>query len=214
MKKDNKYEKMYDILLDYEKMIHERNQRRIRIGLKCIWIIPLIFLCLLFWTNSSKIIFLILWIVSLFAIAMYLITVEYMDYRLQEKLHELDEDAQISSLMTGDINNNVENVIKAAISRLDMTLNSQEELRIAEANNTIDATDIINEEKSKTDLIEDKPIEKIEEKTSTANEKKVEPKDTKLKLKEDELEPETEIANQIQSEEKPGKEETEHEEHI
>lgn len=128
--KDNKYEKMYDILLDYEERIHERNQRRIRIGLKCIWIIPLIFLFLLFWTKSSKIIFLILWIVSLFGIAVYLIAVEYMDYRLQEKLHELDNGAEVSNLMVGDIDN-VENVIRSAIARLDLTLNAQEELKIA-----------------------------------------------------------------------------------
>ena len=129
--KDNKYEKMYDILLDYEKRIHERNQRRISIGLKCIWIIPLIFLFLLFWTKSSKIIFLILWIVSLFGIAMYLIAVEYMDYRLQEKLHELDDDAKISNLMVRDIDT-VENAIRAAMAKLDLTLNAQEELKIEE----------------------------------------------------------------------------------
>ena len=50
-----------------------------------------IFLILLFWTNSNKVIFLILWIVSLFCIAAYLLFVEYMDFYLQEKLNELNE---------------------------------------------------------------------------------------------------------------------------
>ena len=53
------------------------------------WIVPLFFLALLFLTGSNKVIFLILWIVSLFALSIYLIVVEYMDYNLQEKIMEL-----------------------------------------------------------------------------------------------------------------------------
>ena len=87
-------EKMYDILLDYEQNIHQKNQKKIRIGLKCVVLIPLIFLILLFWTESSKIIFLVLWIVSVFVIATYLIAVEYQDYKLQEKLNELNEETK------------------------------------------------------------------------------------------------------------------------
>ena len=66
MEKKEDYEKLYDMLLGYEQEIHKKNQKRIRIGLRCLIIIPLIFLALLFWTESSKIVFLILWIVSLF----------------------------------------------------------------------------------------------------------------------------------------------------
>ena len=91
MEKKEKYEKMYEKLVDYEKEIHEKNQKRIKIGLRCILVIPLIFLILLFWTDSNKVVFLILWIVSLFLLAVYLIGVEYMDYNLQEKLNELTE---------------------------------------------------------------------------------------------------------------------------
>lgn len=87
----NKYERMYQDLVSYEHFIHERNQRRIRIGLRCIIIVPLIFLALLFGTNSNKVVFLILWIASLFLLAAYLIGVEYMDYNLQLKLSELGE---------------------------------------------------------------------------------------------------------------------------
>ena len=72
MEKKEDYEKLYDMLLGYEQEIHKKNQKRIRIGLRCLIIIPLIFLALLFWTESSKIVFLILWIVSLFLLAAYL----------------------------------------------------------------------------------------------------------------------------------------------
>lgn len=125
MNKENKYEKMYEMLMDYENKIHERNQKRIRIGLKCIWIIPLVFLTLLFLTGSSKIIFLILWIASLFGIAIYLIYIEYTDYKLQEKLHELDDEAQISSLLDGNFEN-IENMIKSTIEKINENLNLEE----------------------------------------------------------------------------------------
>lgn len=57
MEKKEDYEKLYDMLLGYEQEIHKKNQKRIRIGLRCLIIIPLIFLALLFWTESSKIVF-------------------------------------------------------------------------------------------------------------------------------------------------------------
>ncbi len=117
MDKEKKYERMYDILLDYEQKIHLKNQKRIRVGLKCLIIIPLIFLILLFWTGSSKTIFLVLWIVSLFILAAYLIFVEYGDYKLQEKLNELvdREDAGVEGLLEPgllDVEGSIRNVAK------------------------------------------------------------------------------------------------------
>ena len=67
------YEEIFQKVLDYEQTLHEKNRKRIKIGLKCIWIVPLFFLALLFLTGSNKVIFLILWIVSLFALSIYLI---------------------------------------------------------------------------------------------------------------------------------------------
>ena len=125
--RENKYEKMYDILLDYEQHIHQKNQKKIRIGLKCVVLIPLIFLILLFWTESSKIIFLVLWIVSVFVIATYLIAVEYQDYKLQEKLNELNDrgNVPVESLL-GEGILGTEDIIKNAIQRMDNSLNIEE----------------------------------------------------------------------------------------
>ena len=56
---------------------------------------------LMFSMDSSKVVFLVLWIVSLFTISAYLIYVEYMDYTLQERLTELGikEDGKIDTLL-------------------------------------------------------------------------------------------------------------------
>ncbi len=45
-----------------------------------------IFLVMLFFTNSSKTIFLVLWIVSMFIIAAILIVIEYQDYTLRKMM--------------------------------------------------------------------------------------------------------------------------------
>ena len=85
-----KLENLYEMIMDFEKKSHEKNQKRIRIGLRCLYIIPAIFLFLLMVMKSSKIIFLALWIISLFILAVYLIVVEYMDYNLQNHVNKLE----------------------------------------------------------------------------------------------------------------------------
>ena len=122
MEKKEKYEQMYEMLVTYERKIHEKNQKRISIGLKCIIIIPLIFLFLLFWTESNKVVFLILWIVSLFLLAAY----------LQEKLSEInDEGTRVDSLIGLEIDN-VPGNLRNVIQRIDDGLNSEAETRLIE----------------------------------------------------------------------------------
>ena len=56
LSEDKKLREMYDKLVGYEKTIHEQNQKRIKTGLRCIYIIPLFFLVLLMIVpDSSKI---------------------------------------------------------------------------------------------------------------------------------------------------------------
>ena len=110
-----------------EKEAHRKNQKRIAVGLKLIIIIPLIFLALLFFTGSSKVIFLILWIVSLFILAAYLITVEYMDYNLMERMAKLrgqDEDMENYDLIGNDA---IENRIRDVLDKIDGTEAGHEE---------------------------------------------------------------------------------------
>lgn len=127
MEEKNRYEEMYEKLVLYEQKMHESNQKKIRIGLKCIWIIPLIFLFLLFWTESNKVVFLILWIVSLFGIAVYLILVEYSDYNLQEKLSEITNEERKPEALLGQELDGMEENLKSVIHKIDDTLNAEKE---------------------------------------------------------------------------------------
>ena len=124
---NDKYRKAYNMVIEYEKEAHRKTQRRIAVGLKMIIIIPLIFLALLFFTGSSKVIFLILWIVSLFILAAYLITVEYMDYNLMERMAKLrgqDEDMENYDLIGNDA---IENRIRDVLDKIDGTEAGHEE---------------------------------------------------------------------------------------
>lgn len=116
---NEKLQKMYDMVMDYENMLHERNQKRIKIGLRCIYIIPVIFLFLMFTTGSSKVIFLVFWILSLFIIAAYLICVEYVDYNLQKKMHEIngEENSEVETLI--DLPEPVEEKVAQVVERLE-----------------------------------------------------------------------------------------------
>ena len=99
-----KLENLYEMFMDFEKKSHDKNQKRIRIGLRCLYIIPAIFLFLLMVMKSSKIIFLALWIISLFILAVYLIVVEYMDYNLQNHINKLEgkKNGKVDSLIEMD----------------------------------------------------------------------------------------------------------------
>jgi len=90
-------------VLEFRDKAHADNVRKIKAGIKCIFTVPACFLILLFFTGSSKIIFLVLWIASLFIIAAYLIHVEYSDYKIQEMVNSLqDSEDSIDSLIDID----------------------------------------------------------------------------------------------------------------
>ena len=86
---EKKYSQLYQALLQEVLQFHSGNQRRIRKGMLSLLLVPLVFLVLLFLSEGSRVIFLLLWIVSMFGIAAYLIAVEYIDYEMQNKVKKI-----------------------------------------------------------------------------------------------------------------------------
>lgn len=99
--REEKKAESYEKILQYQQGLHEKNQKRIKVGIKLVILIPLIFLLVMFKMESSKVVFLVLWIVSLFVISAYLIGVEYMDYEMQVRLGDwgISEDKEIKNLL-------------------------------------------------------------------------------------------------------------------
>ena len=89
MSKHKKYQQLYGRLLDEVKLLHERIKVGIRQGLKMLLIVPMLFMVVMFLTQGSKGIFLVLWIVSTFVIAAFLIALEYVDHGIQKRLEEI-----------------------------------------------------------------------------------------------------------------------------
>lgn len=88
---DNKYHEMYDRLIAEFTSLHQANQVRIHKGLIGMLVILALFLTLLFVTQGSKVIILLMWIISMFAIAAYLIAVEYLNHELEKKLEHITQ---------------------------------------------------------------------------------------------------------------------------
>ncbi len=91
----NNVDEAFEIVKKHYQKEHEQNKARVKYGIFVFLLVPITFLILMFLVDSSKIVFLVLWIVSLFAISVYLIAVEYKDYMMRKDLKDvldLDDD--------------------------------------------------------------------------------------------------------------------------
>ena len=97
---DEKYGQLYERLVEQVTQQHKHNQQRIRKGLWCLPGVTVLFLLLVMLTDGSRNIYLLLWIAAVFALAAYLISVEYADYEMQKKLSDVTQlEQELGSLM-------------------------------------------------------------------------------------------------------------------
>lgn len=91
-----------DVLLMYAEQVHQGNKRRIRHGLVSLIVIPIVLMVVLLLTESSRIVFLLIWIACMFVVAAFLLYVAYSDWMLQTTINELsrDELGELDSLIT------------------------------------------------------------------------------------------------------------------
>ena len=91
MTKERDYQELYDRLLEEVSTLHRNNRRRIRVGMRMLLAVTLGLMLLMFLAEGNKVFTLMLWIFSMFAVAAYLIAVEYADYELQKKLEQVTQ---------------------------------------------------------------------------------------------------------------------------
>ena len=96
MTKERDYQGLYDRLLEEVSTLHRNNRRRIRVGMRMLLAVTLGLMLLMFLAEGNKVFTLMLWILSMFAVAAYLIAVEYADYELQKKLENITQMEQES----------------------------------------------------------------------------------------------------------------------
>ena len=134
---------IYGELVDFQDRLHAQNLKRIHIGMLCVLIIPMIFLALMFITDSNKVIWLILWIVSLFAISSYLIVVEYGDYNLQHRINSITgNDAEPVPLLESGMNDMSGKLASVKAEARDIIASAKASMNIDEdSNNSDDSVD-------------------------------------------------------------------------
>ena len=182
---------IYGELVDFQDRLHAQNLKRIHIGLLCVLIIPMIFLALMFITDSNKVIWLILWIVSLFAISSYLIVVEYGDYNLQHRINSITgNDAEPVPLLESGMNDMSGKLASVKAEARDIIASAKASMNIDEdSDNSDDSvdeytcdidTDMIQESlKEPQDDIGDGLSEKIKNKDKKKKDKNKKKKDKK-----------------------------------
>ena len=87
--RENNTDVLYGKLLMYAEQRHQDNKRRIRHGLISLFVIPFVLLIIMLLTDSSRIVFLLVWIFCMFIVAAFLIFIAYFDNQLQATLNEL-----------------------------------------------------------------------------------------------------------------------------
>ena len=99
-KQDRHYEELYNKLLDRSEALHQSNRKRIRIGLIILAVLPVIMIVIRWLTDSDKAVFLMIWVILMFAICIYLISVEFIDNSIQKTLNEVTEkEADLGELL-------------------------------------------------------------------------------------------------------------------
>ena len=170
-------------VLAFRDNAHAENVKKLKAGIKCIFTVPACFLILLFLTGSSKIIFLVLWIASLFIIAAYLINVEYSDYKVQEMVNSLQDTEDnidglidINSIYTkvaapkkklDDIITNVKTDIQTQITAVqDKVAEMAEAVQMDEQNNTGQPDELVD---SVQPVEQDDTVSSTEQNAATEN---------------------------------------------
>ena len=90
-KQDIRYEELYNRLLERGIALHENNKKRIRAGLIFLAVFTVLMILIRYITDSDRVVFMILWVVGMFAASIYLISVEYIDDSIRKTLEDVSE---------------------------------------------------------------------------------------------------------------------------
>ena len=92
----------YENLISYADELHAKNKKRIKVSGIVLVLLPVVLGLVRWLTDSDKILFLLIWVLCMFALAAYLVSIEYLDHVLHEKLNWMtSEEKEQESLIDG-----------------------------------------------------------------------------------------------------------------
>lgn len=83
---DNRYQQLYQDMVTQAAALHKRNKQRIKVSLIIMLLLPFILAGIRWITDSDKMVFLVIWLIGMFALAAYMIGVAYMDDRISNTM--------------------------------------------------------------------------------------------------------------------------------
>ena len=99
-KNDHRYEELYSELLGRGEQLHESNKKRIRRGIGVLIALPFILYFILWMTDSDKVVFLLIWVLIMFVVSAYLISIEYLDSSVEKTLRDvIDAEEEFDELL-------------------------------------------------------------------------------------------------------------------
>ena len=90
-RQDLDYEALYDRLFERGEALHRSNQKRIRAGLIFLAVFTVAMIFIRWMTDSDRVVFMVIWVIGMFAASIYLVSVEYIDDSLRKTLEEVTE---------------------------------------------------------------------------------------------------------------------------
>ena len=153
---DNKYEQLYTQLLERGEYLHERNKKRIRIGLAGLVVLPFILGLMIRITGSSKIAFLIIWIICMFTLSAYLISIEYLDDSIKKTLEDVtSREADFDRLLPkADLQERIrDRLAEIRASRQDTSEETEETSEVI-SDNTSENAEEVSEDEQEGEAIE------------------------------------------------------------
>ena len=100
---EQKQDNRYNNLSSYAKELHENNKKRIKISGIVLILLPVILGLIRWMTDSDKTVFLMIWVLCMFILSVYLVSIEYLDHVLQKRINGMTgPEEQYDSLVNGE----------------------------------------------------------------------------------------------------------------
>ncbi len=90
---EQKQDNRYNNLSLYAQQVHEKTKKRIKYSGIVLIVLPVVLGLIRWMTHSDKIFFLVIWILCMFAISAYLVSIEYLDHVIHRIASGTEEDA-------------------------------------------------------------------------------------------------------------------------
>ena len=128
---EQKQDNRYNNLSSYTKELHEKNKKRIKVSGIVLILLPVILGLIRWMTDSDKVVFLLIWVLIMFVVSAYLISIEYLDSSVEKTLRDvIDAEAEFDELLP---HSDLQEKIRERIAERRLERMSEEIAREAEA---------------------------------------------------------------------------------